>query len=99
MNVKMLEMQYGTLEQCPRVISGKLLEKEASSFTEDLRRRMRYLWHLSVTCPFEIAEIEMKSPIILDEVLNHFKGKGENRNNITPRKYGTLQHFFYYRSS
>lgn len=73
MNVKMLEMQYGSLENSPRVITGKLLEKEGGNLTEDLRRRLRYLCHLPLTCQFEVAEIELKPPIISQEVLYSFQ--------------------------
>lgn len=74
MNVKMLEMQYGNLENSPHIITGKLLEKEGGSLTEDLRRRLRYLCHLPLTCQFEVAEIELKPPIVSEEVLFSFRG-------------------------
>lgn len=74
MNVKMLEMQYGRLENSPHVITGKLLEKEGGSLTEDLRRRLRYLCHLPLTSQFEVAEIELKPPIVSEEVLSSFHG-------------------------
>ncbi|CAK9796034.1 RING finger protein 10 [Anthophora quadrimaculata] len=73
MNVKMLEMQYGNLENSPHVITGKLLEREGGSLTEDLRRRLRYLCHLPLTCQFEVAEIELKPPVISKEVLSSFQ--------------------------
>ncbi|XP_043522642.1 RING finger protein 10 isoform X1 [Frieseomelitta varia] len=73
MNVKMLEMQYGNLENCPHIIKGKLLEKEEGSLTEDLRRRFRYLGHLPLTCQFEIAEIELKPPLVSKEILSSFR--------------------------
>ncbi|EFN85979.1 RING finger protein 10 [Harpegnathos saltator] len=73
MNVKMLEMQYGDLEHCPSVITGKLLEKEAGSYTEDLKRRLRYLCHLPLTCQFELAEIELRPPLVSDHVLHAFR--------------------------
>ncbi|CAL7947108.1 unnamed protein product [Xylocopa violacea] len=73
MNVKMLEMQYGSLENSPCIITGKLLEKEGGSVTDDLRRRLRYLCHLPLTCQFELAEIELKPPIISKEVLSSFQ--------------------------
>ncbi|XP_003705539.1 E3 ubiquitin-protein ligase RNF10 [Megachile rotundata] len=73
MNVKMLEMQYGSLENSPHVITGKLLEKEAGSLTEDLRRRLRYLCHLPITCQFEVAEIELKPPVVSEQVLASFQ--------------------------
>ncbi|XP_015434726.1 PREDICTED: RING finger protein 10 [Dufourea novaeangliae] len=73
MNVKMLEKQYGSLENSPHVIKGKLLEKEGGIFTEDLRRRLRYLCHLPLTCQFEIAEIDLKPPIVSEQVLSSFQ--------------------------
>ncbi|XP_011168526.1 RING finger protein 10 isoform X1 [Solenopsis invicta] len=78
-NVKMLEMQYGSLEHCPPVITGKLLEKEASIYTEELRRRLRYLCHLPLTCPFELAEIELKPPLVSKEVLHAFHDQLKSR--------------------
>lgn len=73
MNVKMLELQYGSLENSPHIIEGKLLEKEGGSLTEDLRRRLRYLCHLPLTCQFELAEIDLKPPIVSQEVLTSFR--------------------------
>ncbi|XP_063972556.1 E3 ubiquitin-protein ligase RNF10 [Diachasmimorpha longicaudata] len=73
MNVKMLEVQYGDLEHSPRTLTGKILEKEGGSFTEDLRKRMRYLCHLPLTCSFEIAEIELTTPLVSADVLDYFK--------------------------
>lgn len=74
MNVKMLEMQYGSLENSPLFITGKLLEKEGGSLTEEVRRRMRYLAHLPITCQIELAEIELKPPIVSEEVIDSFHG-------------------------
>ena len=75
MNAKMLEMQYGSLDKCPRVITGKLLEKEEGSFTNELRQKMRYLGHLPLTSQFEIAEIELLPPLVSEDVRKAFKGK------------------------
>lgn len=86
MNVKMLEMQYGSLEHCPPVITGKLLEKEGGSLTEDLRRRLRYLCHLPITCQFEVAEIELKPPIVSQDVLNSFQQQLETRQKRRQRR-------------
>ncbi|XP_046744972.1 RING finger protein 10 [Diprion similis] len=79
MNVKMLELQYGSLENSPSTVTGKLLEKEAGSMTEELRRRLRYLYHLPLTCQFEIAEIELKPPIISKANLSVFNDQLETR--------------------
>ncbi|XP_024944148.1 RING finger protein 10 [Cephus cinctus] len=79
MNVKMLELQYGNLEHCPRSIIGKIVEKEAGSITEELRRRLRYLCHLPITCQIEIAEIELKPPIVSKDVIEIFHDQLETR--------------------
>lgn len=42
--------------------------------TEDLRKRLRCLQHLPLTCQFEVAEILLKSPVVSEETLEHFKG-------------------------
>lgn len=86
MNAKMLEMQYGSLDQCPRVITGKLLEKEDGSFTEELRRRMKYLCHLPLTCQFEIAEIELLPPLVSEDVIKQFQDQLETRQRKRKRK-------------
>ncbi|XP_057331995.1 RING finger protein 10 [Microplitis mediator] len=86
MNVKMLELQYGNLEHCPHFIEGKLVERESGSFTEDLRKRMRYLCHLPLTCPFDVVEIELKTPLISSEVLNIFSDQLEVRKNRRNRR-------------
>lgn len=72
MNVKMLELQFGNLEKCPLIITGKLLEKESGSLTDDMRKRLRYLSHLPLTCNFDFAEIELTTPVISDDILSFF---------------------------
>ncbi|XP_012256522.2 RING finger protein 10 [Athalia rosae] len=86
MNTKMLELQYGSLEKSPPIITGKLLEKEAGSMTEQLRRRLRYLYHLPLTCQFEIAEIDLKPPIISKGNLAVFSDQLENRKKRRQRR-------------
>ncbi|KAK6637982.1 hypothetical protein RUM44_008406 [Polyplax serrata] len=78
MNIKMLELQYGALENCPHEIRGKILEKEGGSMTEGLRKRLRYLQHLPLTCQFEVAEINIAS-LVSDDILATFRGQIEAR--------------------
>lgn len=74
-NIRMLEHTYGALEFCPTVINGRIIEKEGGSMTEDLRRRLRCLQHLPLTCQFEVAEIQLRPPVICKETLDVFQGK------------------------
>ncbi|XP_011506010.1 PREDICTED: LOW QUALITY PROTEIN: RING finger protein 10 [Ceratosolen solmsi marchali] len=86
MNIKMLEMQYGSLEKSPQVISGTIIEKEVGSLTHDLRKRMRYLCHLPVTSQFEMVEIDLQPPIISKEVLTYFEGQISSRQHERKRR-------------
>ncbi|KAJ8967110.1 hypothetical protein NQ314_003083 [Rhamnusium bicolor] len=74
-NARMLEHTYGSLEFGPKAITGKILEKEGGSMTEELRKRLRYLQHLPVTCQFEVAEIQLRQPLVKKETLEQFHGR------------------------
>lgn len=78
-NVEMLVHTYGSLEYSPRTLTGKIVEKEGGSMTEDIRKRYRYLQHLPVTCQFEVAEIHLKPPVISKETFDQFKDKLDTR--------------------
>jgi hypothetical protein len=71
----MLEHYYGSLEHCPPILTGRITEKESGSMTEELRHRLRYLQHLPITCQFEVAEIQLKPPILSKETLDCFQGE------------------------
>ncbi|KAG5890438.1 hypothetical protein JTB14_025844 [Gonioctena quinquepunctata] len=74
-NARMLEHTYGSLEFGPRTSTGKILEKEGGSMTEELCKRLRYLQHLPVTCQFEEAEIQLRQPIVTKDTIEHFQAK------------------------
>ncbi|KRT83186.1 zinc finger protein, partial [Oryctes borbonicus] len=78
-NARMLEHCYGSLEMAPKIISGRIIEKEGGSMTEELRNRLRYLQHLPVTCQFEVAEIQLREPVISKDTLNIFHDQLEIR--------------------
>lgn len=73
-NAQMLEMAHGSLCNGPRVLTGRIVEKEAGSMTPELRRRLRYLQHLPVTAQFEVVEVELFPPTISEDTLYAFKG-------------------------
>lgn len=78
-NARMLEMAYGSLGACPLTISGRIVEKEMGSMTEDLRKRLRYMQHLPVTCQFEVVEIVLDPSIIPAEIREIFQDQVEAR--------------------
>ena len=59
LNVQMLVRQFGSLELCPATIRGRVLEKDATAMTEEMRDRLRYLRHLPLTCCFEVCELDL----------------------------------------
>lgn len=73
-NARMLELNYGSLEQSPHTVTGVIVEKESGSMTEDLRKRLRYLQHLPLTCQFEVVEIQLAPPVVSQKTLDTFKG-------------------------
>jgi len=42
--------------------------------SQDLRRRLRYLSHLPLTCEFVMAELDLRPPTVSQLVLDTFKG-------------------------
>lgn len=59
----------------PKTITGRIVEKEGGSMTEELRNRLRCLQHLPVTCQFEVAEIHLREPVVCKETLAVFQGE------------------------
>ncbi|CAH0390175.1 unnamed protein product [Bemisia tabaci] len=78
LNTRMLEMHYGSLENCPERITGRVLEKESGSMTEELRKRLRYLQHLPVTCQFDVVEIEL-GELVSSAVMESFRDQIDGR--------------------
>ncbi|CAH0555344.1 unnamed protein product [Brassicogethes aeneus] len=85
-NARMLEHTYGSLEFGPKTLSGKILEKEGGSMTEELRKRLRCLQHLPVTCQFEVAEIQLRQPTVNRDTLEHFQEQIEVRKKRRQRR-------------
>ncbi|XP_031631421.1 uncharacterized protein LOC116345847 [Contarinia nasturtii] len=74
-NIRMLQAMFGSLEHAPKTINGRILQKESCSMTDELRKRLKYLQHLPVTCQFDVVEIEFESSsaIISNDVQAKFK--------------------------
>ncbi|BES97580.1 RING finger protein [Nesidiocoris tenuis] len=78
-NAKMLEMTYGSLENCPPTIRGKIVEKEPGSMTGELRKRLKYLQHVPITCQFEVVELELAPPLVSSDAVATFHDQIELR--------------------
>lgn len=79
LNVQMLIAEYGSLEQCPHKITGKILEKDYTSMNELMRNKLRYLRHLPLTSIFEVCEIQLKAPLVSKETCAEFAPQIEAR--------------------
>lgn len=86
LNVRMLVKQYGGLDKCPETITAKIIEKEGISMNEELRKRLRYLRHLPLTCEFEVVELLLKPPIISEEIGALFADEIEKRKHRRNKK-------------
>jgi len=47
----------------------------AIDVVQELRRRLRYLSHLPLTCEFVMAELDLHPPIVSQQVLDILRGK------------------------
>lgn len=74
-NSKMLQLMFGSLEQSPQNIHGRIVQIKNCSMNEDLRKRLKYLQHLPVSSVFEVVEIEFERGTISKDVYDIFKGK------------------------
>jgi len=78
-NIKMLEMTYGSLENCPHEVTATIVEKEVGSMTAELRTRLRYMQHLPITCEFEVVELAFEQPLVSEEAMMSFEDQLKQR--------------------
>ncbi|XP_055935748.1 RING finger protein 10-like [Argiope bruennichi] len=77
-NVRMLLKEYGSLEFAPPVLTAKLVEVESVTMTEVLRKRLRYLQHLPLTCEFQVVELDF-SHLVSELTVQQFEGEIRKR--------------------
>lgn len=56
-------------------VSRCMCQCNAIDVVQELRRRLRYLSHLPLTCEFVMAELDLHPPIISQQVLDILRGK------------------------
>lgn len=79
LNARCIMNQYGSLENGPRTITARIVDKEVSFMTENIRKRLRYLSHLPLTCEFQVVEVALKPPLISEETLRLFADEIKKR--------------------
>ncbi|XP_070572655.1 E3 ubiquitin-protein ligase RNF10-like [Ptychodera flava] len=85
-NVRCLVKEYGSLEKCPETITANIIEIEGYSMTEDLRKRLRYLHHLPLTCEFGVCELKLTAPVISKDTIEAFSGDFLKRKKMRDKK-------------
>ncbi|XP_022102133.1 RING finger protein 10-like [Acanthaster planci] len=86
LNVRCLIREHGSFAECPETITAKIVEVIHMSMNEALRRRLRYLFHLPLTCDFGICELEFKPPLVSKATLQCFAGDFQQRKKVREKK-------------
>ncbi|PIA32786.1 hypothetical protein AQUCO_04300014v1 [Aquilegia coerulea] len=84
LNMKCLLHHFGSYDLLPPRISGKILQLETVTQTEDMRRRYRFLSHFSLTTSFQLCEIDM-SEVLPSDALLPFMDEIKKRENQRKR--------------
>ncbi|KAF7721286.1 hypothetical protein EC973_004962 [Apophysomyces ossiformis] len=71
LDIKILKHEFGSYEAFPSHLQAIITGVEETAFTEDLRKRHRYLSHVPLTCDVTFIEIDL-SGIVSKETLEFF---------------------------
>lgn len=85
-NARCLIKEYGSLEYCPEYITGEIVEMQALTQSEALRKQFRYVSHLPLTCEFVICELDIKPPVVSRQTLNFFREELQRRRQQRQKK-------------
>ncbi|XP_077535441.1 E3 ubiquitin-protein ligase RNF10 [Haemaphysalis longicornis] len=86
LNARMLVRDYGALELAPATITARIVEIEGASIDNELRRRLRYLRHLPLTCEIQVVELQLEPPVVTQATLEHFAPDVEKRRRQRSRR-------------
>ncbi|XP_074309205.1 uncharacterized protein LOC141643796 isoform X2 [Silene latifolia] len=78
LNMKCLLYHFGSYEQLPSRVTGKILQLESVTQSEAMRRRYRYLSHFPLTTTFQLCEIDIRETLPL-EALSPFMDEIKKR--------------------
>ncbi|XP_047333931.1 RING finger protein 10 [Impatiens glandulifera] len=84
LNLKCLLHHYGSYEDLPHRIGGKILELESVTQSEAIRKRYRFISHFSLTTTFQLCEIDLSEMLPSDSLLP-FMDEIKNRENRRKR--------------
>lgn len=86
LNAQCLTKEYGSLENSPEVLEAHIVAIERIFMNEDVRKRLRYLNHIPLTCEFHVVELRFQPPLISRETLQHFQPEFDKRRKARLRK-------------
>ncbi|XP_010249224.1 PREDICTED: RING finger protein 10 isoform X2 [Nelumbo nucifera] len=89
LNMKCLLHYFGSYDQLPPRISGKILQLETVTQSEAMRRRYRFLSHFSLTTTFQLCEIdltEMLPPDALSPFIEEIKKRENQRKRLAKKE-------------
>jgi hypothetical protein len=86
LNARCMIKEYGSWENCPDFITASIVDLEGISMNSELRRRLRYLNHLPLTCEFKVAELDLKPPLLSDVTLENMADEIEKRQRARQKK-------------
>jgi hypothetical protein len=79
-NMAMLWKSFGNDPTTwPQVVQFRVIEKEYVIMMDDMRKRLKFLQHLPLTTNVQLIEVELKPPIVKEEVLAEFAHQLESR--------------------
>ncbi|KAK8769571.1 hypothetical protein V5799_013960 [Amblyomma americanum] len=86
LNARMLVCDYKALELAPPTFTARIVEIEGASIDNELRRKLRYLRHLPLTCEIQVVEVQLEPPLVTQATLDHFAPDMEKRRRQRSRR-------------
>lgn len=86
LNARCLVKEYGGLEYSPDTVTADIVEIENIFMSEDLRKRLRYLGHLPLTCEFQVVELALKEPVLSRNTIRCFTDEIDRRRKFRQKK-------------
>ncbi|XAR52059.1 hypothetical protein NMG60_11006909 [Bertholletia excelsa] len=90
LNMKCLLRHYGSYDRLPHRISGKILQLETITQSEAMRRRYRFLSHISLTTAFQLCEIDLCQLLPPDAVspfMDEIKKREKQRKHLAKKEW------------
>lgn len=85
-NAKCLITQYGSLKDAPDSFSAKMLEIDDYTMDQDVRKRFRYLSHLSLGEPFSLIYVDHDGLGLSPETYDKHRSQIQNKRKLLKKK-------------